>query len=318
MRKAIWSVKSLASALLITAALTVAQQSQPTDRTTVSHGPTRLRPDEGLFNPDHKKALSYRDGEVVITLVNGKKNLAVEIETASQPKGRVELPSEIVQVNEIRGTQRGKAIVIGMVSGSVFETLVINTHPASIADSFLAYAPTVSPDGRFIAFVKFYPAHFVEGTDDHYLLYDVSRSAAENRPTNNSLADHTSVGIPVYPHVANQDGDNTGVPEQQRHHMLAQGFFWRSDSGGYAFADDHAGEWNVFMVSMSEGVPSTSKVTVARNELCAPLRSETCQATLSEAELIPLGLLAKFRGVGADSALEQIIQYRYQQFSTAQ
>ena len=146
MRKAIWSVKSLASALLITAALTVAQQSQPTDRTTVSHGPPRLRPDEGLFNPDHKKALSYRDGEVVITLVNGKKNLAVEIETASQPKGRVELPSEIVQVNEIRGTQRGKAIVIGMVSGSVFETLVINTHPASIADSFLAYAPTVSPE----------------------------------------------------------------------------------------------------------------------------------------------------------------------------
>jgi hypothetical protein len=312
MPKAIWSVKSLASALLITAALTVAQQSQPTDRTTVSHGPSRLRPDEGLFNPDHEKALSYRDGEIVITLVNGKKNLAVEIETASQPKGRVELPSEIVQVNEIRWTQSGKAIVIGMVNGSVFEIVVLNTHPISIADSFLAYAPTVSPDGRFIAFVKFYSAHFVERTDDHYLLYDVSRSARENRAPSVSVADHTSVGIPVYPHVANQDGDNSGIPEQQLHHMLAQTFFWRSDSLRYTFADDYAGEWDVLVISTTDGLPSTSKVTVGRNEVCAPLRGETCQATLSNAELTPSGLLVKFRGVGPDSALEHVIQYRYQ------
>jgi hypothetical protein len=288
----------------------VAQQSRAT-----SHEIVQLRSDQTLFNPNSKKALSYRDSQLIIALVNGKKNLAVDVKSPSNPGGRVELPAEIVQVNEMRATQGGKAVVVGMVNGSVFEIVILNTHPLGIADTFLAYSPTVSPDTRLIAFVKFYPAHFVEGTEDHYLLYDVARSAADNRPVNVSLNDHTNVGIEVYPHVANQGGDNTGVPPQQQHHMLAQRFFWQSDSARYVFADDYAGEWDVVLVAIADGVPSASKITVPKNEVCALLRKESCQVTLAEAELTPSGLLASFQGVAADSALDQVIEYGYQQLS---
>jgi hypothetical protein len=320
MSKAVMLSKVIISVLFAMAALAAVQHSNapPTNADTVSHGTIRLRPDESLFNPSSKKALSYHDDGVVMALVNGKNNLAVDIESASQTRGRVELPPEIVQVNEIRAAPSGKAIVVGMVNGSVFEIAILNTLSMSIADTFLAYTPSVSPDGRFVAFVKFYPAHFVEGTDDHYLIYDVARSAVENRPTNGALTDHTNVGIPVYPPVANHDGDNTSISERQRHHMLAQTFFWRSDSVRYAFADDHAGDWDLLVISMLDGRPITTKTTVVKSEICALLRKEVCQVTLAEAELTADALLAKFRGVGADSALEQVTRYRYQRLSSVQ
>jgi len=308
MSKVVWLTSLIVLALAIREG--VAQQPRAT-----SHEIVQLRSDQTLFNPNSKKALSYRDGQLVIGLVNGEKNLAVDIKSASGPGGRVELPAEIVQVNEMRAAQGGKAVVVGMVNGSVYEIVILNTRAPGIADMFLAYSPALSPDARFIAFVKFYPAHFVEGTDDRYLLYDVSRSAVDNRPSNATLNDHTNVGIAVYPHTANQGGDNTGVPPQQQHHMLAQRFFWQSDSSRYVFADDYAGEWDLVLVAIADGVPSATKITVPQNEACALLRKESCQVTLAEAEPTPSGLVASFQGVAADSALCLVIEYGYQQFS---
>jgi hypothetical protein len=276
----------------------------------------RARLDEGYFDPSRRKALAYHDANIVISLLNGNKNLAVGIEDkAGQNSGKIDLPSEIVQVNEIRAVQKNKAVVVGMVNGSVFEVAILDTRSITIADSFLAYAPSVSPDGRFIAFVKFYPAHFVDGTDDHYLLYDLSRSARENRLAGGDVSDHTDVGTPSWPKTANRPGDNTGIPPLQQHHMTAQAFFWRSDSERYAFADDHAGDLDLVVVSPSQGVSDASKVRIPRGEICATLRSESCQVTLSSAELTQTGVIATFHGVGADSSLQQIFQYRYEQLS---
>jgi hypothetical protein len=277
--------------------------------------PPQLRPGETLFQPDQKRALAFHSDELVISLVNGPKNLALDIEKTSHSSGRVELPTEIVQVNEIRATDKGKAIVIGMVNGSVYEVVILNTAAATIIDTFLAYSPSVSPDGHFIAFVKFYPAHFVEGTDDHYLLYDVLRSAGENRPINGSVADRANVGIPVYPLDSNRSGDNTGVAPPQQHHMLAQTFFWESDSSTYVFADDHSGEWALLLVSIRNAMPNTRKVSINKSQTCAPLHTEDCQITLRQAEVTPTSVIGILRGVGADSALEQTVVYQYERFS---
>jgi hypothetical protein len=289
----------------------VAQQSA-----TPATGVIRLQFDEGFFNPGRKKVLSYRDGEMAMKLLNEEKNLTVSIENrAAQTSGKIDLPPEIVQVNEIRAGQKNKAVVVGMVNGSVFEVVVLDTRSISIADSFLAYCPAISPDGRFIAFVKFYPAHFVDGTDDHYLLYDLALTAGENRSANLGISDHADVGVPIWPTVANRSGDNTGVPQPQQHHMTAQAFFWRSDSERYAFADEHGGDLDLIIVSPSHGPPDVSKVAISRAEMCAALHTETCQLTLAEADLTQTGVLATFRGVGADSSLQQLVQFRYQQLS---
>jgi hypothetical protein len=297
-------------------ALSLSMQDAAAQQTRVTaSGIEQLRPDRVFFNPNSKKALSWRDSQLAITLLNGRKNLAVEIRSASHPGGQVDLPAEVVQVNEIRATPGGKGIVVGMVNGSVYEVVILSIHPLEIVDSFLAYSPTVSPDARFIAFIKFYPAHFVDGADDRYLLYDVARSAADNRPVNEPLNDHVNVGIAVYPRLANQDADNTRVPPQQQHHMLAQSFFWQSDSVRYIFADEYAGDWDVVLVSIADGVPSASKVVAPKSEICALLRKESCQVTLAQAEHTPAGLLTRFLGVGADAGLDQTIEYGYKQLS---
>ena len=254
---------------------------------------------------------------MVIKLLNEKKNLTVNVENGTaQTSGKIDLPPEIVQVNEIRAGQKNKAVVVGMVNGSVFEVVILDTRSISIADRFLAYCPTMSPDGRFIAFVKFYPAHFVDGTDDHYLLYDLALTPGGNRPANLDISDHTDVGVPIWPTVANRSGDNTGVPQLQQHHMTAQAFFWRSDSERYAFADEHGGGIDLIIVSPSHGPPDVSKVAISRAEMCAPLHTETCQLTLAEVELTQTGVLATFRGVGAESSLQQLVQFQYQQLSS--
>jgi hypothetical protein len=299
----------------------IAQQANPTavPENSVHRGVIQLRPADTLFDPSRKKALSYRDGGLTITLVNGKKNLSVDIASESQTSKRIELPSEIVQVNEIRAAHDGKAIVVGMVNGSTFEIVILNTISISVADTFFAYSPSISPNGRFIAFVKFYPAHFVDGTDDHCVLYDTFRSASENRLVNGSLADRTNVGLPVFPRVPNRDGDNTDVPPLQQHHLMAQKFFWQSDSARYVFAETHAtGEWSAVLVSLSTGVPSAAVAILERNQICARLGKNNCDVTLAEAELTPDGVLLELQGVGADSALGEFIEYDYRQFSPIQ
>jgi hypothetical protein len=282
---------------------------------STNHGVIQPCCDESLFDPSRKMALSYRSENLTITLINGKKNLAVDVENRSfKSTGTIDLPSEIVQVNEIQEGPGDRAIVIGMVNGSVFEAVILDTHSIRVVDYFLAYSPSISPDGRFVAFVKFYPAHFAVGTDDHYLLYDVSRSAPENRAANVSSSDHVDVGIPAYPRGINRAADNADVPGVQQHHMMAQAFFWQSDSDRYAFADEYAGGIDLVVISTSGGLPVATKVGISRGEICAALRTETCNVTVVRTELTPTSVIATFRGAGPDSSLQQTLRYRYQQF----
>jgi len=278
---------------------------------------TRLQGSDTLFDPNRTRLIYFRNNEVLIALTREKKSLAVNIETTSGFKGLVELPPEIAQVNEIRGSRKDQAIVIGMVNGSAFEAVILNTRTGSITDRFFAYSPTVSPDGQFVAFVKFYPSHFVQGTDDHYVLYDSFRSPIENRSNNVSVNDYTNVGLPVYPRGVNRDGDNTGVPEQNQHHMMAQRFFWQSDSKRYAFADEQGGQLKVLVVSVGSTI-KTRTCVIQRGDICRPLRKQTCQVTLADTYVMPVSVLVAFRGVGVDSALEQSIELSEQQFSSVQ
>ena len=294
------------------------QSSTPSPVPNLGTRLIRLQPEESAFNPSQKKVLSYRGRSLVITLINGKKNLAVEVANGSRPAETVQLPSEVVQVNEISAAPNGKAIVLGMVNGTVYEVLILDTAPAVVADRFLAYYPAVSPDGRFIAFVKFYPAHFADGIVDHFLLYDSLRSPSENRAASTiPLSDHTNVGQPVYPRIPNREGDNVDV-SGPKHHMMAQGFFWQSDSRRYAFADDRDGEWAALLVSVAKDVPQVSSNPLNKTEFCASLHKESCNATLAGAELSPNGVLLDIRGVGADASVVQFLRYDNQQFQPVQ
>lgn len=266
-------------------------------------------PERTLFNPSLKYLLSYHNGDISIALAYEKKGLAIDIENTSQPPHRVQLPSEIVQVNQIAQGPKGKAIILGMVNGSVFEVVIVDLRSELVADQFLAYSPSVSPDGRFVAFVKFYPLHFVDGTDDHYLLYDVIKSPTENRSSGTPPTDHTNVGTQIFPSGNNLSGDNIGINTLQQHHMAAQAFFWRYDSNQYVFLDLQGGKFRLIGVSTSQP-QGVFGIEISKQEMCKSVRSQDCEISLFDVQFSQTGILADLRGVGTYSSLRQSVQFR--------
>ncbi len=191
------------------------------------------------FDPAHQKPITYSDASVRVRLLAGKAGDSLTILTlGSQVEKRVALPDEIAQVENVRKVVGNKLVVHGMINGSGSEIVIIDLSSARQVDKFVCYGPSVSPDGRYIAFIKFYPAHFSDGTDDHYMLYDLSLTPAENRPSGVGQDNWLIAGRCVYPvGCGNRAGDNNGVPEESRH-LSSSGLYWNSAKDDeFVFAD---------------------------------------------------------------------------------
>ena len=159
----------------------------------------------------------------------------------------ISLPREIDQVDVVRGAPQNRAIVIAEIGSGAYEVVVMQTDPAKLLDKFLASkAVSLSPDNRYVLFVRFYPMHGGEGYDDQYRLYDVqgnrstnwpNRPAQDVRPNMPANYDETLAGVPVYPVKVGELGRmNTFVPEGHEH-LEASDFNWTTDSSKVAFAD---------------------------------------------------------------------------------
>jgi hypothetical protein len=185
-------------------------------------GPTRAMG----FDPGHQEPLTYRDREIALTLLGRGGSFAIGVEASGASPRKLHLPKDIAQVNTLRRTGHTKAVVIGMVNGDVSKVVVIDLENGKIGDQFLAYWPALSPDGRYVAFAKFYPPHFVEGPSDEYLLYDLDADAAKNRVGGTGVDNAINIGTAVFPIGArNAEADNVGIPDNAAHAM-ASDFFW--------------------------------------------------------------------------------------------
>lgn len=147
----------------------------------------------------------------------------------------IALDWSLIDVRSITHGQDGKAIIIGDVSGDVSQVLIVDLASDKIVDKFLAYGPVVSPNGRYIAFTKFYPSHGVRGTSDIELVYDVAKSPQDNRPAGVKLSDDTDVGFGVYPPGATAESGNEELPPSQIVHNTSD-FFWAPDSSKLVFS----------------------------------------------------------------------------------
>src|ERR1019366_7666481 len=100
---------------------------------------------------------------------------------------------EVSDVQEI-GRYQDRIIVVGDIGAWVSRVVIVSGDTGAATDSFDAFKPAVSPDRRFIAFVKFYPPHGATGTEDHHMLYDMTKSALANRPAGVRLENRFDVG----------------------------------------------------------------------------------------------------------------------------
>src|ERR1017187_3153530 len=127
------------------------------------------------------------------------------------------------------GRYQDRIIVVGDIGASVSRVVIVSVDTGAATDSFDAFNPAVSPDRRFIAFVKFYPPHGATGTEDHHMLYDMTKSAVANRPAGVRLENRFDVGLNVYPGNGNKKDDNIGVPDWLSHQSPSL-IFWSPDS----------------------------------------------------------------------------------------
>jgi hypothetical protein len=146
---------------------------------------------EKLFDPANRPLISYRDFDTYLSVVRRGERLSVLVEAYGRIGSPVDLPDEFAQVDQIQKGPDDKAIVLGRATGLVSEVAIIDIRKRSLLDHFWAYQPKSSPNGRWIAFVKFFPAHGAYLPEDQYRLYDLTRTPQENRPVRPDLGTGT-------------------------------------------------------------------------------------------------------------------------------
>ena len=302
-----------------TVALLLAVTSTTVTRQTpavVSSGEQAGRPSNGQaivklgrdvpFDPLHPMPVSYRDDEISMSLDFSKPRLRIVLQKKVGTQHAISLPEEIAQVNEILRGPANRGLVVGECSGDLSALAVLDLNAAIVSDVVWAYAPDVSPNARYVAFIKFFPAHGYgdsDGPEDHYMLYDLTRTALQNRPPGVKASRTDIVGTTVYPpNIGNRDSDNLGIPEREAHFAATDGFFWSPTSDRFVFADTYRGALTLVMIHVdgAGGHPIASAVAVPQAKLCG---RNFCSVHLSAVNFLPEGVAVVFRGIGVDGSL---------------
>jgi len=202
-----------------------------------------------------------------------------------------------------------------MVNGDVHEVVIIGVATGNITDKFYCYEPVLSPSKRFLVFIKFFPAHFVEGVSDKYLFYDFQKSAKANRPRNVGLGDPQNVGQVLYPPTAkNQVGDNTGRPPSEVH-MLASGtFFWSPKGDRVAFADTYQGKVTLVVVGLDGGGPDlhVTERELRKSDICNSQRDlNSCSFGVSSIEFTGEGVKLALRPLNLAVRIKREIELKF-------
>lgn len=209
-----------------------------------------------------------------------------------------------------------RVVISGLYGPNIARIIVIDISTGKLVDSFYCYVPSISPDGRYVAFVKFYPAHGVTHVEDHYGLYDLQHSPKENRPTHNHR-DLATVGKILFPiNMGNIAGDNVELARSPLHEMAGERFFWSNNSRQCVFVDRMANIWTAVMFSTGAENPSVLTYRIPSDELCDP--HTNCVQRLLEAKFADPEIELSFRDFSGRSAKSTQIHVPRHDFRPAQ
>ena len=223
---------------------------------------------------------TYTLGTISATLVQGLPLRLRVKESGSE--WIVQMPDDMVRITAVRRYQDKKLEIAGMVNGDVWKLAIVDLHTRRVSDQFLCYSPSISDDGRYVAFIKFFPSHGVSSAEDHYMLYDASLSSPQNRPL--AWPAHPGIaGRIVYPKgLTNVPGDNVNIDDRPLHQIASQGFFWNEDSTAYFFCDQVEDRFTVVLVRPSSAGDIVSTLDLPSSELCPSASTKSCFEQLYE------------------------------------
>ena len=168
---------------------------------------------------------------------------------------KIRLTNSPTQVDELALVDESRLVVFGRNTANAVLVNVLRLPQGAELDSFMCYSPALSPDHRFLAYLKPFPGHPgpVDITNE-YVLYDLTGRAASNRVRGGHGIAHDA-GIPVYPPGAtNAAGEFVAPNEWSAHVMASDGLFWLGETDAVAFVDRWQGTNSLVVVDLSRGV----------------------------------------------------------------
>jgi len=232
---------------------------------------------DDAFHPDDHRQIQMSFGSTQATFT-GTSPVRLDVER-NGTRTSILLHRDIVQVNQARLYGPNQIVIAGMVDGDVSTVVIVDLSQKNIVDLFLCYSPAISPDGRFVAFVKFYPAHGISSAESHYMLYDLASSPAKNRPAGGKV-DPASVGRGIFPPgVGNAAGDNVDVGDRPTHNIASDTFFWNEQSTEVVFVDQLATQYSAVVVRVHTDPPNVLATQLPSKLIC-PAGASPCYERL--------------------------------------
>ncbi|MCU1253205.1 MAG: hypothetical protein JWQ49_6234 [Edaphobacter sp.] len=271
----------------------------------------------GGINPQLPPDVSatVTDDEAVLHIRRGTTDAVVPLVLGT-------LPSMISEIAEICPLADGRLVVFGKATWATNVYLVDQTKAVQL-DSFTASNPVLSPDQRWIAYAKFYPAQ-VEGSSE-YMIYDLAKTLVQNRPDGAEPTDTIDVGRVIFPPGhQNFPGSNTNLPDELRHFGAGR-LYWAPDGRAILFEDRTPSDAGIVLVAIDEkGTPAASRHTLSATEICGRETPDgsTYNWKLDRVDVGPgaagsRAILVDLSATGGDRCTPHVLQLRSEDFKAA-
>ncbi len=177
----------------------------------------------------------------------------------SAPK--ISLPGVVNEIDEVCPIS-GDRVVIFSSSGYSSWVNVVDSMKASLVDSIHGFSAVMSPNQRWIVYGKFYPRFTELPPSSEYLVYDLTKRPAQNRPASVAVDDYEDVGAVIFPlGQKNLPFDNIDVSKNQQHQLASESFYWSADDRAVVFGDLLQGKFSVVLVTLDENGNTTASVS---------------------------------------------------------
>ena len=208
-----------------------------------------------------RATIDLSQGQGILYIQNGDANT------------KIKLNGVVNAINEVCPLNDGRWVVFasshpGEPEG-IAEIYIVDSSKASLLETIWGFAPVLSPDQKWLVYRKFHPERAELLMSEEYLLYDLTKSPAQNRQSGVPLDDGDSVGIALFPVSPNHRVvDNIGVSEDQVHTPVSS-FYWASDSRAILFGDGLQGTFSIVWVDLENGKPMARVHPVSPAEVCS-------------------------------------------------
>lgn len=232
-----------------------------------------------LFDPLRARSVLFSDSTVrASTRHEGDKVVLSYASLKTHVRQRVVLPYTISQVDAI--FHRGRYLVLlGRATNSVASVAIVDLHVAKLSVEFPCYKPTVSADGSFISYVRFFPREQACSGSAQYALLRVEAMGAAD----SFRAKTESAGKIFYPMGEGWSTPNIGIPHERQHLFASHRFFYRSDNNQMVFADRVDDALKVIWVSgLKEQTLTVREWTVPGERVYPVEQKTTCCCELSD------------------------------------